>query len=80
MIKKYLVLPGFVTSRNDGDRHFIDARKLMMLYKVNPEECVIRPDITRHEHRAWKEPEGLIHLYPRYDGNYNLPEKENEPC
>lgn len=37
---KYAVYPGYTTSR-DGDVHYIDARQLMRLYRVDPKECVV---------------------------------------
>ncbi len=62
-MKKYLVKPGWVTSRTDGDRHWIPADKLIQLYQVNPKECII--------YDPWQEdPQDLIVLRPRYDGNY----------
>lgn len=64
--KRYLVRPGVVWSKTDGERHYIDAHRLMDLYRVNPAECVIeRPGVRG---------EGLILLAPRSDGNYTLPE------
>lgn len=38
-IFKYLVYPGYVTSKKDGDRHFINCKKLCELYKVSMSEC-----------------------------------------
>lgn len=38
---RYIVLPNFVVSANDGDRHFITGRDLIQLYGVDPRECVI---------------------------------------
>lgn len=34
--KKYLVRPSRVVSRNDGEVHFISARKLIQLHGVDP--------------------------------------------
>ena len=44
LFKRYLICPGFVTSRFDGDKHYISAKQLMCLYNVYPEECVIADD------------------------------------
>lgn len=69
-MKKYLVLPGVVTSRTDGDCHLVTDRQLIDLYGVHKDECEIyspskrgdRPDHVRYA--------GLIVLHPRYDGVY----------
>lgn len=63
-MKKYAIHPGWIISRNDGDRHFITFRQLCDLYDVDPKECF-----------PWSDGAGLteskyIHLYPRKDGNY----------
>lgn len=73
MSKKYLVIPGYVASKSDGDHHYIGARRLMELYKVDPRECVIATD----EFLKFTSQSiilDFIHLEPRYDGNYKLPE------
>jgi hypothetical protein len=66
-MKKYVLLPRRVYSKNDGQLHFISARMLISLYKVNPDDCVVYdPSMT---------PSFLkdkIPLPPRYDGNYDL--------
>lgn len=66
---KYIIRPGTIVSKHDGDIHRISAEQLISLYHVDPEECVtIHPDqkIPRH----------LLHLEilaPRYDGKYYKP-------
>ena len=70
MQKRYIVFPGRVPSRNDGQWHYIDAPSLMRLYRVRPEECMV----VRGEAALLGLPKGLIPLVPRYDGNYELPE------
>lgn len=74
--RKYLVIPGPVLSKNDGDRHHIGAARLMQLYGVSPRECVIAPE----DRRGWQPPSHLIQLRPRYDGNYDLPTPSPEVC
>jgi len=66
--KKYVLFPGYVRSRNDGDRHYIDAPKLAQLYGVRLGECVIA---NERGHSALL---GLIELHPRSDGLYTSPE------
>lgn len=65
-MKKYLICPGYVISKNDGDRHYISAHQLMRLYKVKPSECVISndPDVPTSLLA------NLLPLRPRYDGDY----------
>ncbi len=66
--RKYVVMPGYITSRQDGDEHYIGGRELMRLYGVRPDECyVLRPGET-----GSGLPEGLRVLRPRYDGDYRL--------
>lgn len=71
MKTKYLVVPGYVTSKNDGDRHFIGAGDLMRLYGVNPQEC----RVVTEEGSTFGSEKDLIVLRPSYSGNYSLPVK-----
>lgn len=80
MAAKYALHPGPVTSKNDRDRHFIDAHQLAFLYRVRPSECVVVPwnvEPGRERQRQLLleriERMNLIHLRPRYDGRYTLP-------
>lgn len=76
MKKKYAVCPDWVTSRSDGERHYVDAQALVSLYGVNPSECVVAaPSRERSRQQQFH---GLIELRPRSDGNYKLP-KPAEP-
>lgn len=83
---KYVLRPGIIPSKNDKDRHFIDAPTLARLYGVRMQECVIidlnDPQVyVDSENKPVKrgytreQLDALIWLYPRYDGNYTLPEK-----
>lgn len=67
MTKKYVIFPQYILSKNDGDKHFISAEKLMKLYNVNPKECIIWRD---EDFKTGSPPKDLIWLKPRYDGNY----------
>jgi hypothetical protein len=42
--RKYVVLGGQVVSQTDGDTHYISADRLMRLYSVRMEECIIIND------------------------------------
>lgn len=71
-VKKYILYPGPITSRSDGQEHFIHAAQLANLYRVRLSECeVMHDDLsvdeTKLKERLWKD---LIPLFPRYHGNY----------
>ncbi|KKM94186.1 hypothetical protein LCGC14_1200920 [marine sediment metagenome] len=65
--KKYLVIPGHVGSRHDADTHYIGSGQLMMLYNVNPKDCVIK----REHERLGLLPDHLIVLDPSFGGKYD---------
>lgn len=70
---KYVLYPGVVTSKYDGQRHFISAATLMRLYRVRPEECLIY-DANEPKEKY----QDLIPLSPKYNGNYEIPHMENK--
>lgn len=78
---KYLVLPGYVSSQNDGDRHFIGAAQLIRLYGVHPSECrILSWDDEAYETKIKqieKENPNVIRLRPRYRGDYTLPSPQH---
>ena len=67
---RYVLHPGYVTSKNDGERHFISGPRLARLYDVNMSSCVLG------DAYGYREMEGDVHLWPDYHGNYALPSKE----
>lgn len=67
MVKYYLV-GGFVYS-DDGDTHYVSARKLVELYNVDLRECIIA---SRNE-RTYRHVNSLIKLIPQCSGDYTLP-------
>jgi hypothetical protein len=76
-LPRYVLCPGYVISRTDGQRHFVGVSQLRQLYGVPRHECVTYPqgdgdqaDILR---RIWRAPPGSVELRPRYDGDYTLP-------
>lgn len=71
----YVLHPGWVSGKFDGDRHYISAIRLAELYGVPIHKCVIGPG-TDLDVRQWIEPVGAVHLRPRHDGNYVLPAAE----
>lgn len=68
MAIKYALHPGHVVSASDGDQHYISATTLAHLYGVPFSECLVVTAFT-HQRRL----SGLIHLYPRHNGDYTLP-------
>ena len=63
---QYIIRPGTMVSKTDGDVHYITAEQLMHLYQVDPEVCV-----TIHPHeKIPKRLMDLVILAPRYDGKY----------
>ncbi len=82
MTHLYLLCPGPVRSRTDGDWHRIGARQLAHLYRVPMDECLVLNhggspgfDRRRDELLARVYRGELIKLRPRADGNYVLPPK-----
>ena len=72
-MKKYVLHPGMIRSRIDGDEHYIRAGDLARLYQVPWGECIIddgQPGAFYDRTSA-----RLIHLYPSYNGDYHLPEE-----
>lgn len=80
-VKRFIVVPGWVKSENDGERHFISAQSLMSLYGVDPRKCII-VDPGRYE--TWAgykladlQEAGMVVLRPKQNGDYRLPEGIN---
>ena len=77
MKPKYVVCPGKVTSKNDGQEHYIGPVQLMRLYGVDSRECEIYEPAPwwpqSYYREAEKRQQGIIRLYPRYGGDYSLP-------
>lgn len=75
---KYLVIADYITSKYDGDRHFITCNQLIMLYGVREEECEFAESSVRGRYCPPLEyyhlkHNGLIELRPNFDGNYTIP-------
>lgn len=74
---RYALHPDFVISKNDGQAHYIGHDQLAWCYRLDPDQYIVIDD-RRDRHTYAKqmrraEELGLIHLYPRFDGNYTLP-------
>lgn len=67
--KRYMLYPGTVSSKNDGDIHYIGASRLAQLYGVPLAECIVA------RHNTEKPPVWFkgVCLHPRYHGDYTLP-------
>lgn len=81
---KYLICPGYVISKNDGQRHYIGATKLLRLYgidQLNTLEYEIYDPETWWPESEYKRAEernsGMIKLLPQPDGKYELPKAIN---
>ncbi len=71
---RYVLCPGWIMSKNDGDWHYIGAAKLAHCYGVNLRNCLIKlPGQTLHPGFYT----GMVFLEPRYDGDYRLPPLPN---
>ena len=69
---RYVLHPGYVTSINDGDVHYIGIAKLASLYGLKyPAPNVIVEDGRLADQYLPSD----IHLYPRHGGDYRLPTK-----
>ena len=77
---EYALCPGYVTSKTDGDVHFIKAPILADLYKVPLSKCVVKPhNLSIWEEIQWEAKYGhLIKLRPRYYGDYTLLNQSEE--
>lgn len=66
----YVLHPGHVASKTDGDIHYIRAGELARCFGL----YLSAPNVIVHG--ADREiPEGAVHLYPRYSGDYSLPKE-----
>ena len=64
---RYVLHPGYMTSKNDGQQHFVGGPRLARLYGVDMRDCVFG-DVPEY-----RKQDGDVHLWPDYHGNYALP-------
>jgi len=82
---KYLLMPGAVQSKFDGQVHYIGALQLAHLYGVPMSDCIVMPPQTPANHRDRMSlldrvrTGELVGLVPRDDGNYTLPVRREIP-
>lgn len=67
---RYIIHPGFITSKTDGDFHYVGYQQLVTLYKVDPRDCGLYSPVNFYPADSMYE--YIVHLYPRWDGNYSL--------
>lgn len=65
---KYLVYPGKVRSKTDGQIHYVGFLQLCDLYRVNPKECA---DMSQEKNQKLNF-SSLKKLMPDYSGDYIL--------
>ena len=68
---RYVLHPGYVISKNDGQEHFIGGPRLARLYGVDMRQCVFGGE------PGYQEQEGDVHLCPDYHGRYALPSNKD---
>lgn len=72
--RRYIVHPGWITSRADGDRHFIRAGQLIRLYGISINECLVCAHCQgRKMLPCMASTPGYVDLWPRYSGDYTRP-------
>ena len=67
---RYILYPGYVAGRNGGDHQYIGGSRLARLYGLSPNSPNV---IVSSGHRPFYCLPDDVHLFPRQDGNYQLP-------
>ena len=71
-MKKYLVIGGEVFSKS-GSKHYVNARRLCDLYRVDPKECILLEETDKMMRARTMGLNSMLILRPKYDGNYKIP-------
>lgn len=67
-MKRYIIFPRPRFSKNDRDSHFISAQKLIKLYNVDRNDCILI-----NNNAKLKGIHGIfMPLYPKFEGDYSL--------
>ena len=75
-VKKYVICPGRVVSKTDGQEHYVTGQQLARLYQLAPHEYhVVHRGVSGDTIRQWEE-QGLMFLWPRFDGKYGRPDRK----
>lgn len=75
MRRKFALHPGYVTSKSDGETHYISGSRLARLYELTPDEYIIWDTDNPHTYMGYRS-EDFFHLYPSYHGNYGRPRED----
>lgn len=76
--QRYVLCPGYVRSKTDGQRHYISAGQLAKLYRVKWSDCMVYSE-ERLVGFSREQRERLAWLYPSPDGNYKLNKERKQP-
>lgn len=68
----YVLFPGEVCSKSDGNVHYITAPELARLYGVQYRYCKVVYRDRESSVRGYIKQQNDIELYPREDGEYSL--------
>lgn len=71
--KKYLLMPGKVLSKTDGQIHEVSAKDLRRLYGVAEAECLTADQYFLRGCTLKDRYEGLYLLQPLHSGDYRIP-------
>lgn len=69
----YILFPGKIRSKTDGDVHYITAPELARLYGVDYRKCKVVYMDKESSFRSYRKQPNDIELHPRSGGNYQLP-------
>ena len=66
--ERFVLHPGPVISKNDGQEHYISSVQLARLHGLNMRDCVV----IKHNDPSYRKERyaHMVHLYPRSDGLY----------
>jgi hypothetical protein len=80
MPARYLLCPGPVRSRTEGQSRYVPAMTLARIYGVQLSDCIILPGTRTPGDRALRSAwlaraaaGEIVALHPRDDGDYRLP-------
>lgn len=69
-MKKYLVIGDWITSKMDGQRHYVPSIKLIELFKLNRDECILA-DRNNPKSLVGLNLEDYVVIEPDYKGFYD---------
>lgn len=71
LVYKLILHPGEVSSKYDGDSHFISTGDLIRLYNILPTDIIRTYDPRNGIPLDRQSIEGWLNLYPKYHGDYH---------